>query len=738
MNPYMYEISKDLENSINQADVILQNLYDNHLKNRSSVNSHLLFQHVTQEKFTRKKRKAHEIMLFQPKRAKIEATKQIGTALENIIDLYHATGTTKDEKQRIVEILSAHSSYFPKETYKLPEDIRSKLRLLNTSDVISSMINEKMMLTMIEQRNAKGLDPFLSELPDKGKNILETILKKLLDNRPCYAYIESLSHLSNTLETMPLSLQKKIITALVGRLENINSVKDCDDDSLFPTLAGLSPLLSKFSDMRKRTLKKLHKLTLSTIYDSFDASSVVAYCLNQVTGDVRDNVYNNKKIISHCLNVINNSWLRQSSAFNALKELTNLISSCPKTTINEVTKTLFDMLRESNNVTQSIRVIELLGKLGHHINILPNHVIDTFIEVLRHERYGNSEYVLAFSKIASTLEKNPAQFEKVLLDMFNDCIDIKLPFHNGFIIKLLYSWRHYIKSMPDQGKGLLEKLYQHFANNDYSEWMAHYELESLSGCFEHLPNAAIKLMEFFVSQLENSNESIRTYAIRAIGCLQFSLTSLPDSGFNILTKMKEILCKLNNDSASYKEVNAVCFALGHMSKHIAEHPQLIQPIMMGLSALIPYKNFNNDFFKTMHQLYKDFKHVLTFEDKQKIFHHFENNFNMNGYHDFWGIFSIVPNKKNILDKELNSYTPDYASWIRLQIAFNLLDQHSKQLSWLCVIKNNMAQNQVMNNAEHFSLLFLENKRKALLSKKLPIDLVNHIETFVGNTTFKMA
>ncbi len=758
MNSYLDEISNFIENNMMQPDIILENLYNKHLKDETQ---HL---HVTRSISNN----PSQIFYSSPLRT-YKKRSLVETTLDKILDLYHITL----DKKRIIAILSAYISFFPNELRKIPEDIKSQLCIVTAHKILSSSVDESLMFDMISHGQANGLDHFLGELPDKGNGILQNALsyrKLVYVEDEIKKRIRAYGQIPQTISTLPVTSQECLFISLVDQF--VKTPRNKLQFTNFDTLSALSSVIANFPELKKRLYKNLYKILHSE--DCCYHWENAAYCFNQlIKGNISYNLRDTNKLIRYLINCCHNPQLF-ASALDALYGLTDIVSACDTSVANTLILTLCSRLKTKDTYAKT-SAFRLMGALSHVIINLPQNTIDIVIDsiinhlpdIIDHSvMYGFSSTIYDIAKLKCIFENNPIHVEKILLALFNRAIsETTTPSHETTLHTLFALWHGMLKNIKKTEIVCLQNLYQRFYTNEHSSWIAFNKFSILIGCFEHLPEEAISLVNFFITKLHEEDKSIRNYAIFALGSLHFSLKTLPDSGLEVLKWMNITLSRETlklDDSGEH-----IILALGNMSNLLSIHPELIKDTFLNLCDAGTKSHYSawdiSNIAQSIYLLKTHLNHdSLTSEDKQKIFNFLKVNIaHIQPYSLAANILCLLGtqmNKNKIFTEkfmtkyfEQTFFYDDYGAKIITEIvariAMNLKDQHQKQLSWACIIKQYMQNFATRSNFPHS--MYLANalgewlfhlKRREVLLEKLPKVLTTCIEEYTDEpsaTAYKM-
>ncbi len=723
---YFDEISNYIENNITQPDIILKILYDKHLKNKNTrtrtftKNKPTIFCSLPSS--THKKGEIIESSLF--------------STLKEMLDLYDIT--SRELKKCIISILNAFVSYFPEEIDKLPVHIKSQLSIIKPSDILSHLVDKSLLPKMIANGQAEGLDPLLCELPDKGENAIQNVLREREKDPARHLsirdFLKSLGQIPASVAALPLPLKNNILTTLLGNIINHEHAN---------TLVALAHSLSTVPNFQERVSERLHTILRSE--RPFVGHDNVAYCLSQlVNKGLLHYSDESKKIIADYLNHLKNGIYSHDRyhLLSCLKELGNLVSVCDVSIAKELILALCHILNTDDQSCRNILLIAL-SNLTHVIITMPEEVIDTvvdsFIKQIPYLDWGNLSDIKKFQCV---LELKPSYIEKMLSAISGEIMDTINHSHRGKmeeLVELFVSWHSLLKDMKHVEIDFLKKLYQHYKENASSKWISLSNFSDLISCFEHLPEELFPLVNFFKEKLNDNDETTCTYAIYALGNLHFSLKFQFDSGLSVLTHMNEIFSKPVQDINDELHAHAILSSLGHMSDLLSIHQTLIKDVFMNLNRYILTQPFAQSKYEIINLINRLPKHLneATPEDKRKILTFLEENIDEYTMFPTLCLLSKHMNKKTLLSKYLDRFVgmPEFTKFLMNTISD--IPTHSQRLSFVCMLakfKYHLPQSMALANT--LGALFLHLRRQELLSEKLPKELVGCVEEYVEDKCIK--
>ncbi len=717
---YFEEISDYIESNITQADIILKNLYDKHLKKKDT--------HATPS-FTKNK---SDIFYSLPssthKKIKIEPS--LSSTLTKILNLYDV------EPANILAILNAFVSYFPEEIHKLPEHIKSQLNIVKPSDILSHAVDESLMFQMVVEGKTDNLDPLLGELPDKGKNIINRILQDGVSYYPnlTSSNIKFLGQIPASIAALPLSLKNHIFNILLKFFTHT------ERDT---ALAALAHSLSTIPNFQQNVSKKLYDILQSNEYFYHREA---AQCLNQlVDKGLLHYSDESKEIIVDYLNHLKNAShiYEKLHIIISLSKLENLLSLCDTDITKEMLLTLCHILNTEDFLAGNVLVT--LSNLSHVIANMPKELIDCVInDFIKQVPHLPNTDIREIKKLQCVLEKNPIYIEKMLSAIFNEIMSSSGPDNNKFKItqlgELFVSWHGLLKDMKHIEIAFLKKLYQHFKENEPSKWIKDCDFATLIRCFEHLPEETSLFVDFFKERLNDNDMYTRNYAMYALGHLHFSLSTQPDSGLSVLAHMNEDLSKDIQDNKCTPHTYNIFSSFGLMSNLLNIHQEFIKDVFMNLTLCVSTLQEKDNtkstlmdkkgIVKSINLLQKHLNHVsVAPEDKKKILTFLEKN------------VSTSLETLYLLSKHMNKYTlctqylahfiddPEFP-----QLLINItsdIPTNSQRLSFACMLANFLKHyHPQASNANAVGALFFHLKRQELLSEQLPKELVTCVEEYI--------
>jgi hypothetical protein len=638
-------------------------------------------------------------------------------------------------------------SYFPNDINKLPKDIIRELHITKASDILSAvLIDESLIKEILHWTSAINIDHLLCELPDKGKNIiLNEIAKK---HGGTY---HRLGQIPMAIAELPMPVQHELISNLVDKLEGMGDFYSFDKTTA-TALANLSPILSTVPIIREFAYGKLHAILRSQKFDL--TWKYAASCLNQLVKN--SHLYESnthEKTMYAYLNYLNTNE-HVFHVLNAMVQLEDIISFCNENMVKELIKALCGTLTSSVTGGFINLIFQLFGKFSHLMISLPEDITGPMMMTFRdnvallENSCDLNETKVAFhniNKLRCILEKYPYYAERILLRIFDELTSTKndKTYRNILLSELFLSWHSLLD--PVKKKELMHKLYQHFVNNTFPNWMSPEVFANLMKCFEDCPKESYPLVKFFTSQISNEDNSNISYAIHALGVLNFALKEDANSSISIVTWIKDTLSQqAQKIDTRHDHLNiALISAIDNMSTLIAMHPEYIKPIMMDLCTMSENMHYYlNDVMKTLIQLGKHIDHALfTHEDIQRISKtalHVDSTAASADSADLLCLFNNN-HKKIFIEKEILPTMHFYfISSILIRIAFNQQKNHAHFLSWICVlnsyIKKSQPQQERINLANASVMLFSHLKRQELLAEKFPKELASCVEDYADSET----
>jgi hypothetical protein len=553
---HLYEIAALIEKDLTDPEAILNHLINQYLREDVRTTDALHFFHVTRSvkrdtpsialyilpTTTRTKRKQSTTSLFSNKREKSDNTVPVESAFDKLLNLYYHDTTTNEQKQCIVNILSAFFSFFSNDRRVLPDDLECRLTRWKATDIIADMIPESQLAALMVKGEVSGLDALICQLPDKGKALLEKALVTKSDDPNYKGYIKSFGQLPGAIGQLPSHRQVLIFNSLIAELEDGSCI-----EIAATSLAALSDLLANFPEIRARAITILNT-TMCWSDNQTWRYPEAAYCLNrliQTTALTEDDEC--IKTVTSGMKQLVDPDVPKYTAHNIFIEMDELVLRSDARTIDKLIRQLCQSLTKSDDGHDKTRVLQTLCQFSRALvnasEELINLVIDTMIKNLRYlsdfNRHVCPSPADAIGKLEYVLKQKPEATKRLLTAMIDELLSESQSIrrkrmsivkdNSSILLELLHRWRPLMLEFSDQGAEYIDKIQAYFQTADREQWLYVGHFKKLIKLFEHLPVQSQVLVHLFKQQTDTSGFMGVEYYSMALTALQFSSVTLPDN-----------------------------------------------------------------------------------------------------------------------------------------------------------------------------------------------------------------